>query len=362
MTRACGPVLGALRDPADVASLSLGQWDDLLRRARNAGVLWRLAELIRRAGVEDTLSPKVQDHLLAARRLADHHRRCVRWEANRLHRALAPTGAQVVLLKGAAYILADLPPARGRLVSDVDILVPKRRLRAVEQALLAGGWEPMKLDLYDQRYYRTWMHELPPLQHRQRGSVVDVHHTILPESGRLHPDADALLAAARPVKGSGLYMLSPADMVLHGAVHLFQDGDLAGGLRDLIDLDDLLRHFGRGEPAFWRELAGRARRHRLQRPLYYALHFAQLILDAPVPPEVRRWARAGRPPWPTGPLMDRLATRALLGDEAPGRGWLAPTARFLLYARSHWLRMPPFLLAQHLTRKALRKWLPEKEE
>jgi hypothetical protein len=38
----------------------------------------------------------------------------------------------------------------------------------------------------------------------------------------------------------------------------------------------------------------------------------------------------------------------------------------MLYVRSHWLRMPPLLLIQHLTRKALRrvieKWKKRREE
>ena len=39
-------------------------------------------------------------------------------------------------------------------------------------------------------------------------------------------------------------MLSPADMIVHAAAHLFADGDLAGGLRNLWDIDRLLREFG----------------------------------------------------------------------------------------------------------------------
>ena len=33
----------------------------------------------------------------------------------------------------------------------------------------------------------------------------------------------------------------------------------------------------------------------------------------------------------------------------------AGLARWLLYVRSHWLRMPPLLLARHLLRKSLRR-------
>ncbi|WP_164045505.1 nucleotidyltransferase family protein, partial [Serratia marcescens] len=65
-------------------------------------------------------------------------------------------------------------------IGDLDILVPRDRLDEVEAALLAAGWEWVKPDPYDDAYYRRWMHELPPLIHRERDRMIDVHHTILP--------------------------------------------------------------------------------------------------------------------------------------------------------------------------------------
>ena len=88
--------------------------------------------------------------------------------------------SKVVLLKGAAYIALGLPLAEGRRIADIDILTEKQNLRAAERELIFYGWAKTKTDDYDQRYYREWMHEIPPLQHRQRGTVVDVHHNILP--------------------------------------------------------------------------------------------------------------------------------------------------------------------------------------
>jgi hypothetical protein len=49
--------------------------------------------------------------------------------------------------------------------------------------------------------------------------------------------------------------------------------------------------------------------------------------------------------------MDTLLDHVVLPDEQPPR--LGPSfARWLLYVRSHWLRMPPWLLAGHLLHKA----------
>src|SRR4029077_14434016 len=124
------------------------------------------------------------------------------------------------LLKGAAYLMGNLPPARGRTFSDIDILVPKSSLLEVERALRAHGWASDKIDHYDDRYYRRWMHQLPPLTHVERGTTVDVHHTIVPMSARVPVDATTLLneALVLPVD-VGLAVLKPVDMVLHSAVH-----------------------------------------------------------------------------------------------------------------------------------------------
>src|SRR3546814_12858161 len=87
------------------------------------------------------------------------------------------------------------------------------------------------------------MHELPPLIHKERDRMIDVHHTILPLTARQTPDAEVMIADSVAL-GDGLFVLSPEDMVLHCVAHLFADGDLAGGLRNLWDFHCLLEAFG----------------------------------------------------------------------------------------------------------------------
>jgi hypothetical protein len=56
--------------------------------------------------------------------------------------------------------------------------------------------------------------------------------------------------------------------------------------------------------------------------------------------------------------MHSLLGRALTPDHPSCRSAFSPLALGLLYARAHWLRMPPHLLAYHLAHKAL---LPPKK-
>jgi hypothetical protein len=90
------------------------------------------------------------------------------------------------------------------------------------------GWKPAELDGYDRRYYQRWSHELPPLARRERGTELDVHHTILAPLSRLRADPAAFWRSAATL-GDGSRALCPTHMALHVAVHLFQEGEIAAG-------------------------------------------------------------------------------------------------------------------------------------
>lgn len=350
-----GLLLKAVRSPEYMLELSLSEWDLFLRLGRRARVLARLGELAQERRLIDKLPLKAAEQMLAARQLAHYRQRIALWEVNRLQRSLKDRGIPIILLKGAAYLMAQLPPARGRFLADVDILVPRRGLDKVEKILRQEGWRLMKLNTYDQHYYRQWMHELPPLRHYSRQMEVDVHHTILPLTSRLRPDPDLLLQDAEAVDGCSFKVLSPCDMALHSAAHLFYDSDLHNTLRDLIDLDDLFRHFSAHEENFWHRLIARARVLDLQRPLFYALRYAQRLLETPVPGFVWQRLNVAAPAFPILFIMDHLVVKALLPEHPDYPSRLNGLARWLLYVRSHYLRMPLHLLMPHLLRKSVRR-------
>lgn len=344
-------IVAVLRAPEPPA-LAPREWEDLLAQARRSRLLARLAWRLATQGWLAGVPPGPRLHLEGALQVVRRQIDQVRWELDRIDAALARLQVPVVLLKGAAYIAADLPPARGRLFADVDILVPKEALRRVESALMAGGWIAERLDAYDERYYRDWMHELPPLQHVQRHTHLDVHHTITPPTSRFPVDGAALIAAARPLHdGSVFHVLAPTDQVLHSAVHLMQEGEFDGGLRDLMDIDDLLQYHGRGEPAFWIALAGRAQALGLAVPLAHVLYHLERLFGTRAPPAAQPALAALHPRGPRRWLMNRLLAAALRPDHPRcTTAWTRP-ARLALYVRSHWLRMPWYQILPHLMRK-----------
>lgn len=334
--------------------LDLTSWDDLLRQARSSLLLARLADFARQDSYLDKLPPPVQCHLAAAGQIAARQSRALAWEARKLDQALASLDMPVVLLKGAAYALASLPPSRGRLFGDIDILVDKARLGEVEMALNLGGWHANRRSTYDDRYYRRWMHELPPLTHLRRGSTLDVHHNLLPETARLRTHPNLVLASARKLPGYAvLHVPCLEDLVLHSATHLFHEGEWHHGLRDLVDLDALLRHGAVTEVDWWSNLLRRASALNLGRPLALALRYCQQLLSTPVPDAVLAESHRMHSP-PAWVWLDTLFLRGLMSAhsqcELPG----TRLAIFMLYVRAHALRMPLHLLLPHLAYKA---WL-----
>jgi hypothetical protein len=329
------PLATALADPISVLGFGADDWTSLLAIARaerlDGSLAYRLADM--------PLPAPVADALEDARAQAEFGRTQALWEVEMARRALAPLGIAPILLKGSAFAFAGLPAGVGRLVGDLDILVPRDRLDAAEVALLAAGFEWVKDDDYSQAYYRRWMHELPPLVHGERGSMIDVHHTILPPTARRTPDAAALIEDSIEI-APGLRILSPADMIVHAATHLLADGDLAGGLRNLWDIDRLLRLFA-STPDFWMRLDARARRHQMIGPVALALRLADRIFATPVEPRLAGHDR----------IRDTLFIRRMLAREGWGRP-TRPITRLGFYVRSHWMRMPPLMLARHLWIKA----------
>ncbi len=341
------PLLRALRDPASMSSFGEAEWDLAIRQARSADLLGRLGCMARQqVSLWESLPMPVVRHFNAAQTVVTRQHQAVYWETQQIAQAMAPTGVPILLLKGAAYAISKAPAAVGRTFSDIDILVPKADLDVVETALNLGGWVSASTKAYEQRYYRQWMHELPPMVHLQRHTTLDVHHAILPETARIRSSPALLLAAKQQVPGlADVHVPCADDQILHSACHLFHEGEWKHGLRDLSDLDLLLRANGVQAGAGERLLA-RAEALNLSIPLAYAARCAQRVLSTPLPAGLESRLRDRR--W-----MDAVFVQAMRSAHAslagPATGW----AQRLLYVRSHWLRMPLPLLLPHLAHQAL---------
>ncbi|ABC23896.1 nucleotidyltransferase domain-containing protein [Rhodospirillum rubrum] len=335
-----------LDDPRRAGELDGATWDRLIPLARHAGVLGRLGYLIDAAGLTPALPAAPARHLRSALLLAQRHQREVHFEITELAAALRPLGVPLVLLKGAAYVQAALPAGWGRTFQDIDFCVPRARLAEVENALIIAGWHPTEKNAYDRGYYRRWMHEIPPLRHAVRGTVIDVHHALTPLTARRPVDAAALMARARPTAIDGVRHPTLADLVVHSAVHLFDGGEFDRALRDLSDIALLLGEGRRGDRGWLETLAEVARASGVEKPVAHALFHAARLFPLTVGPLDTRAASPQK-----RPILDGILTQTFWPNLPADQPIGARLGNAFLYIRGHALRMPPLLLAYHFATK-----------
>lgn len=350
------PLRDALLDPTRIRVLDLAGWNLLIQQARAAGLLARIHVLCQEHSLIDAVPAEALWHLKSADQVYQAHSRDVRTEIGHIASALKMAKVKPVLLKGAAYLAAGDRAAKGRLFSDVDLFVPKPKIDVAEQMLRWNGWRSKKIDEYDERYYREWMHEIPPMIHGARGMTLDVHHNLLPLTGRLRLNADLIEQEIVASELPGVWTLSPADRVLHSAAHLFMGGEFENAFRDLSDLDLLLREFSESVPRFWDVLFRRTERLGLGQILFFTQRYTAHFFHTPIPDEFTEQCERFVPRKRASVIMDQLFRRVLLPMHESCDDRFSPLARTLMYVRSHWLRMPPLLLARHLLHKSLSGW------
>lgn len=239
----------------------------------------------------------------------------------------------------------------GRIFNDIDILVPKSALPEVEERLTWAGWFPAHTNAYDERYYREWMHEIPPLEHKNRATALDVHFTILPPTSGIRPNPDDFFAAAVRLPGEWSFfsVLGREDIVIHSACHLFF-GEFHKGLRDLLDLHTLLTEMCSDSNA-WANLLARAAHLGLMQPVLDAVRHSNRVYGTAIPDlsqgVLREGASSHWPHW----MRDWLFEHALRPNHVSAAGATTGLAHWMIFTRSHWLRMPLPLLAYHIAHK-----------
>lgn len=257
----------ALNEPESLKNLSLRQWDNLFPIAKHTDLLSRLAVGALANDGAMALPDSVRHRLEGERLASELNRKSIDYELRHLESVLTSADQKVVLLKGAAYLCAGFGWAAGRRTNDVDMLVAEDQVSLVESLLLECGYGMTdKFSAEDCRYFRRWLHEIPPLKHHYRQIEVDVHFRLLPISDpRSFPPTDMLRRSTALGKGA-FAILDPVDRVLHCILNLARTGDYSHAFRDCWDLRCLIeepanveKHSGSPTDGFcWQEFVSRA--------------------------------------------------------------------------------------------------------
>lgn len=362
-------LLRLYREPKSAPTLTPSDWSSVMGAARRCRAMGHLGLRLNQAGVLRDIAPAVTMHFDSVKLVIAERQRLLRWELSELSDVLSDLPFSIVLLKGAAYELQGMPLAGARMAGDIDLLVAKTHLALVEARLLEQGWAAAQLTNYDERYYREWSHELPPMKHPDRGVEVDAHDSITPGISGNSDAINLLLKSVHPIKsqhrshgtaGSRFHALSPVDQLVHVAVHTFRDSELAIRLREVMDFDFLYRQLAAALPPneLSRSLTSRAAELGVSRPVWWATHFSARWLDTPCVPAST--ALAGAPSRPRLLAMQWLADHAMLPGALERSNAPQALAKTGLLIRYHWQRMPPLQLGKHLVRKSYRRFSERK--
>jgi Uncharacterised nucleotidyltransferase len=338
------PLLLLLAGKYPSTGFSPEDWSLLFSEARQAGVLARLAYLVRDSDMYWRDIPDCfRHHVAAAITHAESFCTDVHRELDHLRTALADLASPVLILKGAAYIRLGRKAGMGRIFNDVDILVERARIGQAEAALMMRGWSTGQIDPYDHRYYREWSHEIPPMTHWRRGTTLDLHHSLLMPTCRVKVNVEQMIRDAIPVEGCSFWWrLRDEDSLLHAACHLMMNSEFKRGLRDLWDIDLLYRELAGSTFDFPEKISARARTVGLSSLLATALGLARSYFGTPVPDYLLR---------DVSPILSRLVGCSASVRHHNTRPEGQSLADFLLMLRELYLRLPSGLLAVHLVHK-----------
>lgn len=338
-------VVHALQSPESCKDKSDAWWSSFIKILRFERLLSFFAFKCNELGLIERFPFVVQGHLknalVMAERQADH----LKYEASLLLDSIKNVTPQCLYLKGAAYCLADMNVSKGRLFSDIDVLVPKNCLRKIEKRLLFKGWISKPINDYDERYYREWAHEIPPLVQSRRGTVVDIHHNLVPPISGKAPDINAFLSQTMEV--NGVTVLKSHAMLLHSCIHLIFNETFKQAHRDLYDIASLIKDFGCEK--FWNDAVQLAKETGFYKELFLGCRYSSKKLGYELPHKLKCDV-----PY-TGikmSVLDLVMQKALSPHHPLCKVRGRAVASFIAWARGHWCKMPVFLLIYHLSVKS----------
>lgn len=336
-------LLSSLKAPSTAPRLNTYEWNLILLYGHRTGLLGQLAEQLDATEINPEIPAPVRRamdlELLTCKRRGD----AALWELGTMRRAI-PENIPLFVLKGCAYILADDRNHVGRRFSDIDLLVPENHIEQTEASLVAAGWKPTSVSDYDERYYREWMHEIPPMTHVRRQTALDLHHAIIPKVSPFSFPIEIMLSRALELS-SGVFILDPLDRIIHCAVHAFLEGVAEKALRDLYDLHCLTRQHCALDSQLT-ELLSRVDQLGLRQLVIPALAAAEDIFC-----DTHRLFRTDA----RATLLSRAATTIFSSSRI--RAAIYSTGLLL---HSHWAKMPPSLLLKHYLHKAATDWRAKK--
>jgi hypothetical protein len=345
MTPLC---LQLLQNPAlFIQKASAQDWTQLIHQAREQALLGSCYFLLQDSGLYPQIPDKVKNHFYSGYMYAQKQKISLMKEMLKLESFFSDAPYPCVLLKGSAYRLSELPMARGRIFSDIDLLVPQEKFPDALLRLNEAGFIEFGMSEYDRRYYLRWSHQHPPLIHYLRGVSIDLHHHIYPVSSKEDILVEPILKQSIPLTGSAFAVPTKALMFVHACVHLFYQDETHKLIKDLWDLYQLyLAALDEGET----QMVQAATDLNAQAAVYYAFDVLQWLFNI----EVSTPALASLKPYANH--SQRRSMRWLLAQLFDPQSRFHQLAHLWWIIRGHLLKMGPMTLLYHSIAKSIEQY------
>lgn len=339
-------IIDLYRTPSVAISLCDNDWVQIIKVLRHHQLLARYCYIFKLVDVFDKLTPYAKRHLINAEILASKQNNQVIHEARELTRVALGQSKRFVFLKGAGYSLCNDQASIGRTYNDIDLLVEKEAIQPIERRLNLNCWMSEKITEYDKRYYRKWAHEIPPLRNNARGTILDLHHNLVPVVSNRSPDIKVFFDEIATTE-TGEQVLSAPARTLHSIIHLFFNEDVHNGFRDLTDIDLLIKQHG--SEAYWRKLNELAVQSGFDKELWLCKFTLKALLDTPLPDS--ECQSLGKPTSQGLSWLGKIYAKALMPNHPATNTKKQLIALNLVFLRGHFGKMPMYVLIYHSVHK-----------
>jgi len=339
----------------DVNSVSIQSQktlSELLVFLRAANLLSIFAHKVMREGMLYELPESFQWHITSNINYSERQQYQVGIEIDRVNLLLEEVGVSPVFLKGAAYNIEKVVSLEGRTMSDIDILVRSSEIKKTEKRLLSLGWQAKELSNYDEKYYREFAHEIPPMFDPISGTTLDIHHNLyLPVSGKA-PE-ESILRQNIIATSENKLVFKKHMQALHTCVHLYWNEDVSSSLRDLYDFTCLCNDSASEQ--FWDVMIETAKNMNLSPLLYDVVCLSEFFFKLHCPLETKTQLRSHLSLFQRihQSITRSVMKRALVPNTHACSSISLQTCRFLAYLRGHLIKMPVHVLVPHMFRKLI---------
>lgn len=336
-------------EPKTGLNLSLKQWQEAVFILREAKVLGSLYHSAVKHECFSQYPSEVQRHLFSAHVYAKRQADQIEYEAKELNQLFQQVDVQAIFLKGAAYTLRGSFNGLGRVCSDLDVLVDKSDLAKAEAHLKSNRWRSESLNDYDEKYYREWAHEIPPLFQINRATVVDMHHNIYPPISGRAPSVETFFDS-KQLTETGCFVLDPACTILHSLVHMFTNEDSSSWMRDLLDICLLIEEFG--DQDCWTKLIELAIETKFTSELASCITVISYYSKIDIPQQAKDFVSNQKLGFTDKFLMNTIFVNAIVPEHEAVNKFKNRMAKQVVYLRGHWQKMPFPILIKHFAIKS----------